>query len=56
MLVAVCHLWKSSVIKSLLLKNQQIVNACLSIYLILAAPLGLGVYSASDKNKYQQQK
>jgi hypothetical protein len=31
------------------------VNDFLSIYLILLAALGLGVYSASNRNKYQKQ-
>jgi hypothetical protein len=32
------------------------VNAFFSIYLILPAALGAGVYSASNKNEYQKQK
>jgi hypothetical protein len=31
------------------------VNAFFSIYLILSATLGPGVYSASNRNKYQKQ-
>jgi hypothetical protein len=32
------------------------VNEFLSLYLILAAALGPGVYSASNRNEYQKQK
>jgi hypothetical protein len=32
------------------------VNEFFSIYLILPATLGPGVYSASDRNEYQKQK
>jgi hypothetical protein len=32
------------------------VNAFFSIYLILLAALGPGVYSASNRNEYQKQK
>jgi hypothetical protein len=32
------------------------VNAFLSIYLILPAGLGSGVYSAPNRNEYQKQK
>jgi hypothetical protein len=32
------------------------MNAFFSIYLILPAALGLGVYSASNRNEYQKQK
>jgi hypothetical protein len=32
------------------------MNAFLSIYLIFPAALGPGVYSASNRNEYQEQK
>jgi hypothetical protein len=32
------------------------VNVFFSIYLILSAALGPGVYSASNRNEYQEQK
>jgi hypothetical protein len=32
------------------------VNECFSIYLILLAALGSGVYSASNRNEYNMQK
>jgi hypothetical protein len=32
------------------------VNGCFSVYIILPAELGPGVYSASNRNEYRMQK
>jgi hypothetical protein len=44
-------------------KSQKVAGSCsdeviefFSVYLILPAALGPGVYSASNKNEYQKQK
>jgi hypothetical protein len=37
-------------------RGQSLFVFCLSIYLILPAALGLGIYSASNRNEYQKQK
>jgi hypothetical protein len=38
------------------LKQTDVFDRCTSFYLILPAALGPGVYSASNRNKYQKQK